>query len=202
MKVKGILMILGLIITIVSGVKINFLTKENNNIETANVVLNDNNVVKEENTITENIPIKQEVEKNEETKQIAEVEEEKVNKNTKVTPKSSSAQTKSNTEKKKEKSSKETQETATEQQTNKSADKTQNKEKTQATKTITPSDLEYWCVAGGSHHVAGDRNNEHGYYKSWDEAYKAFLNYTKDWSSVQYKVSQCSCGLYYFWAIK
>ncbi len=72
----------------------------------------------------------------------------------------------------------------------------------QTTKTITESDLEYWCVAGGSHHIAGDGSNEHGYYKNWDEAYQAFLNYTSGWSSVQFKVSQCSCGLYYFWAIQ
>ena len=69
-------------------------------------------------------------------------------------------------------------------------------------KEITADDLEYWCIAGGNHHVAGDNENEHGYYSSWDEAYNAFLNYTVDWSSTQYKVSECSCGLYYFWAIK
>lgn len=72
----------------------------------------------------------------------------------------------------------------------------------QTTKTITESDLEYWCVAGGSHHIAGDRVNEHGYYSSWNEANQAFENYTKGWASVQYKISQCSCGLYYFWAIQ
>lgn len=69
-------------------------------------------------------------------------------------------------------------------------------------KELTPDDLEYWCVAGGSHHVAGDGENEHGYYNTWDEAYNAFLNHTADWSSSQYKVSCCSCGLYYFWAIQ
>ena len=69
-------------------------------------------------------------------------------------------------------------------------------------KELTPDDLEYWCVAGGSHHVAGDGENEHGYYNTWDEAYNAFLNHTAAWSSSQYKVSCCSCGLYYFWAIQ
>lgn len=69
-------------------------------------------------------------------------------------------------------------------------------------KELTPEDLEYWCVAGGSHHVAGDGENEHGYYNTWDEAYNAFLNHTAAWSSSQYKVSCCSCGLYYFWAIQ
>ena len=202
MKVKGILIILGLIVTIVSGVKINFLTKEKDNLETANVVLTDENVVKEKNTITEDIQAKQELETNQETEQIAEVKEEKVTEKSKETPKTTSTQTKTNTENKKETVSKDTQESVTtKQQTSKSADKTQ-KEETQATKTLTPSDLEYWCVAGGSHHVAGDGSNEHGYYKSWDEAYQAFLNYTKNWSSVQYKISQCSCGLYYFWAIQ
>ena len=69
-------------------------------------------------------------------------------------------------------------------------------------KELTPNDLEYWCVSGGSHHVAGDGQDEHGYYNSWDEAYNAFLNYTAEWSSSQYKVSCCPCGLYYFWAIQ
>lgn len=69
-------------------------------------------------------------------------------------------------------------------------------------KTITPDDLEYWCVGGGTHHIAGDGENEHGYYSSWDEAYKAFEKYTEGWASVQYKVDNCACGLYYFWAIK
>lgn len=68
-------------------------------------------------------------------------------------------------------------------------------------KEVTPDDLEYWCVGGGKHHVAGDGANEHGYYSTWDEAYNAFLNYTANWSSSQYKVSRCSCGLFYFWAI-
>lgn len=60
----------------------------------------------------------------------------------------------------------------------------------------------YWCVDGGTHHVAGDGANEHGYYSSWDSAYQAFEEYTKDWTSCQYKINQCACGKYYFWAIK
>ena len=45
---------------------------------------------------------------------------------------------------------------------------------------------------------AGDGANEHGYYFSWDKAYQAFEEYSKNWASGQYKVSQCECGLYYF----
>ena len=70
------------------------------------------------------------------------------------------------------------------------------------TKEPTPSDLGYWCAEGGTHHVAGDGANEHGYYSSWNEAQIAFENYTKGWPSVQYKISQCLCGKYYFWAIQ
>ena len=70
------------------------------------------------------------------------------------------------------------------------------------TKEPTPSDLGYWCAEGGTHHIAGDGANEHGYYSSWNEAQIAFENYTKGWPSVQYKISQCLCGKYYFWAIK
>ncbi len=59
-----------------------------------------------------------------------------------------------------------------------------------------------WCVDGGTQHVQGDGANEHGYYSSWDEAYKAYENDTKDWSSGQFKIGQCWCGLYYYWAIQ
>ncbi len=77
---------------------------------------------------------------------------------------------------------------------------TQTEEETSTTPT--KSDLSYWCAEGGSHHVAGDGTNEHGYYNTWDEAYTAFENYTKGWASVQYKISQCACGKFYFWAIQ
>lgn len=80
-----------------------------------------------------------------------------------------------------------------------------NKENTNTSQSDTQleqSDLAYWCVEGGSHHIAGDGANEHGYYKTWEDAHKAFENYTKGWASVQYKISQCGCGLFYFWAIQ
>jgi len=64
------------------------------------------------------------------------------------------------------------------------------------------SNVAYWCVDGGSHHIAGDGPNEHGYYKTWDSANQAFKEYTKDWDSCNYKVDVCACGLYYFWAVK
>ncbi len=66
----------------------------------------------------------------------------------------------------------------------------------------TPSDLSYWCAEGGSHHVEGDGPNECGYFSSWDEANQAALNFTSGWESIQYKVNQCACGLYYFRAIQ
>lgn len=66
----------------------------------------------------------------------------------------------------------------------------------------TQSDLSYWCMEGGSHHVLGDGANEHGYYSSWDEANNACMSYTKGWTSMQYKINECACGLYYFWAIQ
>lgn len=51
--------------------------------------------------------------------------------------------------------------------------------------------------------MGGDGANEHGYYKTWDEAYKAFEEYTKDWDSGQHAIRQCQlCGKYYFWAIR
>ena len=202
MKIKVAIIILGLIITTISGVKINSLNKEKNNLEVTNMASSEENIVKEENIISENIQVENDLDSNKEVEQIAESKQEKVTEPSNETPKISDTQTKSNTENKKEKVIKNTQESVSKQQTSKSADETTKKEETQVTKTLTPSDLEYWCVAGGSHHIAGDGSNEHGYYKSWDEAYQAFLNYTKNWSSVQYKISQCGCGLYYFWAIQ
>ena len=59
-----------------------------------------------------------------------------------------------------------------------------------------------YCVDGGKTHIYGDGANEHGYYKTWDEAFKAYEDYTKGWESTQFKVDQCACGLYYFWVIK
>ena len=59
-----------------------------------------------------------------------------------------------------------------------------------------------YCVDGGKIHIYGDGANEHGYYNTWDEAFKAYEEYTKGWESTQFKVDQCACGLYYFWVIK
>lgn len=59
-----------------------------------------------------------------------------------------------------------------------------------------------WCFDGGSNHIAGDGANEHGYYNTWEDAFNAYEEYTKDWLSSHYKVNQCACGKYYFWAIQ
>lgn len=74
--------------------------------------------------------------------------------------------------------------------------------KDETNKQCTENDLENWCVEGGKNHIAGNGANEHGYYDSWDDAYSAFENYTKDWTSVQFKISQCLCNKFYFWAIQ
>jgi len=75
---------------------------------------------------------------------------------------------------------------------------------TQPTKTESKPKQEekIYCVDGGKTHIYGDGANEHGYYKTWDEAFKAYENYTKGWESTQFKIDQCACGLYYFWVIK
>ena len=55
-----------------------------------------------------------------------------------------------------------------------------------------------YCVDGGKTHIAGDGANEHGYYKTWDEAFDAYEKYTEGWESSHFKINQCFCGLYYF----
>ena len=185
MKIKLTLVTLSLIIAMVSGVKSNYFnkTKEMKNL---NTVSNQEVVIEDQSIINENDQADVEQEqidnneiKNEEPKEIA--QEPIVQEPT-------------------------TQETTPKQEPKKESvvetPKKEEKPQQQVTKTITESDLEYWCVGGGKHHVAGDKSNEHGYYSSWNEANQAFENYTKGWASVQYKISQCSCGLYYFWAIK
>lgn len=59
-----------------------------------------------------------------------------------------------------------------------------------------------YCIDGGKTHIAGDGENEHGYYKTYDEAFKAYEEYVKDWDYAHYKINQCFCGLYYFCATK
>ena len=59
-----------------------------------------------------------------------------------------------------------------------------------------------YCVDGGNVHIYGDGPNEHGFYKTWDEAFKAYEDYTVGWDGAQFMVDQCACGLYYFWVIK
>ncbi len=59
-----------------------------------------------------------------------------------------------------------------------------------------------WCIEGGPQHIQGDGINEHGYYTSWDEAYQAFENDTQTWNACQFKIGQCACGKFYYWAIE
>lgn len=59
-----------------------------------------------------------------------------------------------------------------------------------------------WCIEGGPQHIQGDGANEHGYYSSWDEAYQAFENDTQSWNACQFKIGQCACGKFYYWAIE
>ena len=67
------------------------------------------------------------------------------------------------------------------------------------TQQTTPKQEEkIYCVDGGKTHIAGDGANEHGYYKTWDEAFSAYEKYTEGWESSHFKINQCFCGLYYF----
>lgn len=55
------------------------------------------------------------------------------------------------------------------------------------------------CIEGGAKHILGSGKNEHGYYKTWDLAWKACQEYMKDMKSGNYYVDECDCGLYYFY---
>ena len=207
MKIKSIIVALGLIITMISGVKSNYFNNTTNEAENSNTVIAvEENIVEEESIISENEQVETEQEQivnnDVENKEIAQesIEQEVP----KETAKSTNSQDNKTTKKTETVSQPTTQET-TPKQVNTSVAETPKKEEPApqpVTKTLTPDDLEYWCVAGGTHHTAGDGANEHGYYSSWDEANQAFENYTKGWASVQYKIDTCSCGLYYFWAIQ
>ena len=189
----------------ISGVGISNSKQSTNELENQNTVAVEENAVKEENIISEiaQEEIKQEpmtnneVEEKKEDKQ--EVKTETKIENPKTTPQTAKTNTKPTTV------TPSVQETVPKQETKVESVVQTPKEETpapQVPKTLTPDDLEYWCVAGGSHHVAGDGANEHGYYSSWNEANQAFENYTKGWNSVQYKIDTCSCGKYYFWVIQ
>ena len=205
MKIKTLIACLGAFITLISGVGFNTLNNQkevnqNENIIIADVVDSENN-----NDLNENLVIDLEERSNE----IVETEETQVNEIKNDLPKKSenSQQNKSTTSVKTNSEVKqEVKQTEIKQEQPKQETKKENVEKKKTeekiTKEPTPSDLGYWCAEGGTHHVAGDGANEHGYYSSWNEVQIAFEYYTKGWPSVQYKISQCLCGKYYFWAIQ
>lgn len=219
MKIKTLIACLGAFITLISGVGFNTLNNQkevsqNENIIIADVVDSENN-----NDLNENLVIDLEEQNNEivnteeqndkETQETAKTEDNQVNKIKNDLPKKTennpqnkgTTSVKTNTEVKQEVKQPEIKQEQPKQET-KSENVEKKKTEEKITKEPTPSDLSYWCAEGGTHHVAGDDANEHGYYSSWNEAQNAFENYTKGWPSVQYKISQCLCGKYYFWAIQ
>lgn len=217
MKIKAIIVSLGLIITMISGIGVNYVKTTRDEVEIENTIASEekatgNEVLKvseneveqeDKEQVIENIEI-EENQSTEETKQAEQKNEEvpvtKETQTSTITQTETSSknqqaitQTQEQTKSVAETSKQETQTTTQTQST---------QEATQTENAYTESDLEYWCVSGGSHHIAGDGANEHGYYSSWDEANQAFLDYTTGWKSVQYKISSCPCGLFYFWAIE
>ena len=219
MKIKTLIACLGAFITLISGVGFNTLNNQkevsqNENIIIADVVDSENN-----NDLNENLAIDLEEQHNEivnteeqndkEMQETTKTEDNQVNEIKNDLPKQSennpqnkgTTSVKTNTEVKQEVKQPEIKQEQPKQET-KSENVEKKKTEEKITKEPTPSDLGYWCAEGGTHHVAGDGANEHGYYSSWNEAQIAFENYTKGWPSVQYKISQCLCGKYYFWAIQ
>lgn len=219
MKIKTLIACLGAFITLISGVGFNTLNNQkevsqNENIIIADVVDRENN-----NDLNENLVIDLEEQNKEivnteeqndkETQETTKTEDNQVNEIKNDLQKKSennyqnkgTTSVKTNTEVKQEVKQPEIKQEQPKQET-KSENVEKKKTEEKITKEPTPSDLSYWCAEGGTHHVAGDGANEHGYYSSWNEAQNDFENYTKGWPSVQYKISQCLCGKYYFWAIQ
>lgn len=207
MKIKTIIVALGLIITMISGgMKSNYFNSTNET-ENFNTVLNDESVIEDESIVSrakEQPEIKTEEIANNELEEITEkevIQEETIQNQQEIPKTSTSSQAKPVV--KNETVTRNTQEIEQKQEQEQNTGVVETpKEEIHTTAPVTQSDLEYWCVAGGNHHIAGDGANEYGYYASWDEANQAFENYTSGWSSVEYKISQCPCGLFYFWAIQ
>lgn len=77
------------------------------------------------------------------------------------------------------------------------SDSTSKKDKTNKTEV---EEDKYWCYEGGNVHYAGDDENEHGYYNSWDDAWEACKKHMNTLeNSCNYKVSECFCGKFYYW---
>lgn len=161
-----------------------------------NIIQNTNaeeQILSSENTIAEkeivNQPqVENEIEKSVEIKEQAKVESKSINNSNQTREK----QEQPKVEKKQETPKEETSQTKSEPVVVEQP-KTESKPK---------QEEKIYCVDGGKTHIYGDGANEHGYYKTWDEAFKAYEEYTKGWESTQFKIDQCACGLYYFWVIK
>lgn len=193
MKIKKIvIIILGLFVIAIFCYKSNYFNRTTESIGTFSILLSKEYILKDTNAIMkeEKIKAEKQIANNKKKKDII---ESKSKESTKRTSEISSAT--STMEKEKKVITKKKQEKVSKKKKRKNTTKNEKKERRK-------NDIKYWCVEGGSHHIAGDGKNEHGYFSTWEKAHKAFQKYTKGWASVQYKISQCSCGLYYFWAIQ
>lgn len=206
MKIKTLIACIGAFITLISGIGFNTLNTKKEVNQTENIIIADVVDSENNNDFNENLVI----ELDEKDNEIFNTEEKNTEETQETTIKIKETQVneiKNDLPKKSENNQQNKSTTSVKTNTEpKQETKSENVEKRnteeQITKELTPSDLGYWCAEGGTHHVAGDGANEHGYYSSWNEAQVAFENYTKGWASVQYKISQCLCGKYYFWAIQ
>lgn len=192
---------------IISGIFANCFTQQNIIDEGQNQNTTVENVVEENVNEIENTEVVQvietEVEENkvdeviEQPKVVAEEQkQEKIQENSK----NKTTVTKSESNKPKQDTTKTTNSSTS--QTQKSEETQSKKQTVQSTQPTTQQNQSEWCIDGGKTHLAGDGENEHGYYSSWEEAFSAYEEYTKSWTSSHYKINQCPCGKYYFWAIQ
>ena len=59
-----------------------------------------------------------------------------------------------------------------------------------------------WCYQGGNSHIRGTGKNEHGFYKTKEEALNEAKKAMKNYESGNYKIDQCLCNLFYFYIVE
>lgn len=172
---------------------------DNANIEIENTIAEENSInnkienTNNEENITENKKIEEQTE--EITQSKTEQTQQKKNTTTSSSSKNKSTSQTTNSQNNKSTTANQPQTSVTQKEETSKSNEQQN-----TNTTSTKKETAYWCIDGGTHHIAGDGNDEHGYYKTWEQADAAAKEFMNKNSLYHYKVNSCACGLYYFQA--